>query len=175
MEYLQVFDKDKNALNKKILREDKFSLKDGDHFMVVIIFIENNEEKFLMQKTSDKRNSCIAATGGHVSFKDDGFKTVIKEVKEELGLDLLKNEVEYVDTFDYGNGFVELYYAKKNVDIDSLILQKDEVEYVKWYTKDEIEELIKENKIREGNIKPFLKILEYRGMNDKNEYLDYTR
>ena len=65
MECLQVFDKEKNMLNEKISREDKLSLKDGKHFMIVIIFIENNGGKFLLQQTSSNRDSCIVTTGGH--------------------------------------------------------------------------------------------------------------
>ena len=162
MEYLQVFDKEKNMLNEKISREDKFSLKDGKHFMVVIVFIENSECKFLLQKTSSNRDSCIATTGGHVTFGDDGFKTVQKEAKEELGLNLLPSEYNYIDTFDYKNGFLEIYYVKKEIDINKLKLQEEEVESVNWYSIDEINDLIKENKLRKGNIKPFEKILKYR-------------
>ena len=162
MEYLQVFDENKNMLNEKISREDKFTLKDGKHFMVVIIFIENSEGKFLLQQTSSNRNSCIATTGGHVTYGDDGFKTVIKEVKEELGLNLLPSEFNYVDTFDYKNGFLEIYYVKKDIDINKLKLQEEEVEEVNWYSIDEIKKLIKEDKLRKGNIKPFEEILKYR-------------
>ena len=162
MEYLQVFDENKNILNEKISREDKFTLKDGKHFMVVIIFIENSEGKFLLQQTSSNRNSCIATTGGHVTYGDDGFKTVIKEVKEELGLNLLSSEFNYVDTYDYKNGFLEIYYVKKDIDINKLKLQEEEVEEVNWYSIDEIKNLIKEDKLRKGNIKPFEEILKYR-------------
>lgn len=162
MEYLQVFDENKNILNEKISREDKFTLKDGKHFMVVIIFIENSEGKFLLQQTSSNRNSCIATTGGHVTYGDDGFKTVIKEVKEELGLNLLSSEFNYVDTYDYKNGFLEIYYVKKDIDINKLKLQEEEVEEVNWYSIDEIKDLIKDDKLRKGNIKPFEEILKYR-------------
>ena len=162
MEYLQVFDEEKNKINEKISRGNKFTLKDGKHFMVVVIFIENNEGKFLLQKTSSNRDSCIATTGGHVSFGDDGFKTVIKEVKEELGLTLLDNEIKYVDTFDYEIGFLEIYYVKKDVDKNRLVLQEEEVDDVNWYTIDEIKELINDDKLRKGNIKAFNQVLEYR-------------
>lgn len=162
MEYLQVFDEEKNKINEKISRGNKFTLKDGKHFMVVVIFIENNEGKFLLQKTSSNRDSCIATTGGHVSFGDDGFKTVIKEVKEELGLTLLDNEIKYVDTFDYEIGFLEIYYVKKDIDKNRLVLQEEEVCDVNWYTIDEIKELINDDKLRKGNIKAFNQVLEYR-------------
>ena len=76
MEYLQVFNDKKKPLDEKVERENKYQLPEGKYFMVVIIFIENSEGKFLLQKTSKERNSCIATTGGHVKFGDNGLDTI---------------------------------------------------------------------------------------------------
>ena len=48
-----------------------------------------------------------------------------------------------------------------NIDIKDLVLQKEEVESVNWYTKDEIIDLINKGEFREGNIKGFYKVLEH--------------
>ena len=168
IEYLQVFDKEKNVLNEKIKRENKCNLPNGKYFMVVLIFIENNDGNFLLQKTSKERQSCIATTGGHVSFKDDGLKTVMKEVKEELGLELRAIDVQYVDTLRDNNCFLEIYYTKKDIDINSLLIQESEVEYVEWYSKERILELIKNKEFREGNIDAFKLVLDYRKRNILN-------
>ena len=47
------------------------------------------------------------------------------------------------------------------LDPNKLTLQLEEVESVKWYTKEEIAELIKNNEFREGNIKPYEMVLDY--------------
>ncbi len=161
MEYLQVFNKDKKAIDEKVLREDKYKLPDGKYFMIVLIFIMNSEGKFLMQKTSKSRNSCIATTGGHVSYGDTGLITVFKEAKEELGLDLDTNEIRYIDTLIFKNGIEETYFVNKDIDIKNLTIQKEEVDYVEWFTVDEIKELINKKEFREGNIDAFYKILDY--------------
>ena len=161
MEYLQVFNSKREKLDEKVSRADKYNLPKDKYFMVILIFIENSEGKFLMQKTSKNRGSCIATTGGHVSYGDTGFDTVFKEAKEELGLDLKPNEVKYIDTSMFKNGLLENYYVKKDIDINTLTIQKEEVDYVSWYTVDEIKELIDKNEFREGNIEAFYQILEY--------------
>ena len=161
MEYLQVFNKDKAAIDEKVLREDKYKLPDGKYFMIVLIFIMNSEGKFLMQKTSKSRNSCIATTGGHVSYGDTGLITVFKEAKEELGLDLDTNEIQYIDTLIFKNGIEETYFVNKDIDINTLTIQKEEVDYVEWFTVDEIKELINKKEFREGNIDAFYKVLDY--------------
>lgn len=162
MEYLQIFDENKNMLNEKVERSLKKSLTGNKYFMVILLFIENSEGKFLLQKTSKSRNSEIATTGGHVEFGDDGLKTTIKEAKEELGLTLLPTDLNYIDTTTWGPGFVEIYYTNKRININELILQEDEVECVNWYSIDEINKLIEEEKLRKGNIEPFKKVLEYK-------------
>ena len=161
MEYLQVFNKDKKAIDEKVLREDKYKLPDGKYFMIVLIFIMNSEGKFLMQKTSKSRNSCIATTGGHVSYGDTGLITVFKEAKEELGLDLDTYEIQYIDTLIFKNGIEETYFVNKDIDINTLTIQKEEVDYVEWFTVDEIKELINKKEFREGNIDAFYKVLDY--------------
>ncbi len=161
MEYLQVFNKDKKVIDEKVLREDKYKLPDGKYFMIVLIFIMNSEGKFLMQKTSKSRNSCIATTGGHVSYGDTGLITVFKEAKEELGLDLDTNEIQYIDTLIFKNGIEETYFVNKDIDIKNLTIQKEEVDYVEWFTIDEIKELINKKEFREGNIDAFYKVLDY--------------
>ena len=161
MEYLQVFDEKKNALNEKVRRDEKYDLPEGKYFMIVLIFIENKKGEFLLQKTSVSRHSCIATTGGHVTFGDLALKTVVKECKEELGISISEKELSHVDTITYKNCFLEIFYAKMELDISKLTLQEEEVESVNWYTQVEISKLIENNEFRESNIKPYEKILEY--------------
>lgn len=159
MEYLQVFNNKREMLNEKIPRNEKFSLKDGKYFMMVLLFIENSKGEFLIQKTSKEKRSVNATTGGHVSYGDDGLKTVIKESKEELGLKLDVNELEFIDSIYENNCIIEIYYVKKDIDINGLVIQKEEVEYVRWYSVDKIMELIDNNDFRETNIEPFKLVL----------------
>ena len=50
MEYLNVYDNNKNKLDKKIVRGDKLS--NDEHILVAVIFIKNKDNKYLIQKTS---------------------------------------------------------------------------------------------------------------------------
>lgn len=49
---------------------------------------------------------------------------------------------------------------KKDIDINDITIQEDEVEYVEWLSIEEINELIKNNKFREGNIEGYKYIIE---------------
>lgn len=161
MEYLQLFDENKNIINEKIDRNLKKTLIGNKFFMIVLLFIEN-ENKFLLQKTSKSRHSEIATTGGHVTYGDNGYMTVIKEAKEELGIEIDEKLLKYVDTLIWGNCYIEVYYTKQIIDIKDINIDEEEVESVDYYSIDEINSLIKDDIFRKGNIEPFKKILEYR-------------
>ena len=141
MEYLQVFDEKKNRLEEKVSRDKKYDLPEDRRFMIVLIFIENSKGEFLLQKTSKSRHSCIATTGGHVTYGDTALDTVVKECKEELGIDIDLNEVRPHFTINYERGFDDFYAIVKDVDTKDLKLQKEEVQDAKWATLDEVKEL----------------------------------
>ena len=162
MEYLQLFDDNKEMLDEKILRSEKKNVQNGRYFMIVLIFIENDNHRFLIQKTSAKKGSEYATTGGHVTFGDNGLVTAIKEVEEELGIKIEENEINFVDSIKYPVAYCEIYYVHKNINIKELVLQEEEVESIDWYSIDEIKTLISNNQLRKGNIEPFEKILTWK-------------
>lgn len=160
MELLQLFDENKNMLNESIERNRKKELEPGKYFMIILLFIQNDEKKFLIQKTSVNRESEYATTGGHVTYGDTALKTVIKEAKEELGLVLEENEIKEIETITHKLAHVGIYYCNKKIDIDKLKIQEEEVDSLYWMSIGEINELIKEDKFRKSNIIPFQKVLE---------------
>lgn len=162
MEYLQVFDENKNMLDEKIERDLKAMLTGNKYFMIIWLFIENEKGEFLLQKTSESKKHEIATTGGHAVFGDDGLRTTMKEAEEELGLILKPEEIIHIDTMIFEHCYAEIYYTNKPINKDELVLQEEEVESVDWYSVDEINKLIEEGNFRKGNAMAFPKVLEYR-------------
>ena len=156
MEYLNLYDRKGILTNEKGIRGEKTDKLVG----IVIIFIQNNDGKFLIQKTSKSRGSIFATTGGHVSYGSTFNNSVIKEVNEELGIDILNEKIIEVNTYIREYYIQKVYYLKKDIDINDITIQEDEVEYVKWLSIEEINNLIKNNEFREGNIEGFKYIIE---------------
>lgn len=166
MEYLQVFDENKIAIDEKIERSLKRTLNNGKHFMIILLFIQNEDKKFLIQKTSISKGNVFATTGGHVTYNDSSLETVIKEAKEELNLVLNTNDVTFVDTIDCEICFCDIYYTNKKINMNYIELQEEEVEEIYWLSETEIFDLIKNDKFRKGNIEPFNRVLEYVKKNE---------
>ena len=93
MEYLNVYDDNLSLLNKKVKRGEQ--LPPNEHILITIIYIENNNHEFLIQKTSPEKSGLYSSTGGHVQYKENSKQTIIREVFEELGVDISKTPDAY--------------------------------------------------------------------------------
>ena len=148
MEYLNLYDRDGNLVNEKGIKGVKSDKLVG----IVIIFIENSKGEFLIQKTSSSRDSVYATTGGHVSYGLSFKEAIIKEVEEELGIDISCDNIVEVNTYIREFFVQKVYYLKKDIDINDIVIDNSEVSGVYFFSREYISKLIKENKFRESNI-----------------------
>ena len=160
-EYTDLYDENKKKTDKKLFRAKgtKLEVPKGFYNIVVIIFIENSKGEFLFQKTSKNKGSIWAVAGGHVKEGETSIEAIINELKEEMNLDIKKNEVKLFKTYKYESAFKDVYYLKKDIDINKLNCSKDEVANLKYFTKDEISKIIKQGEIRKTNIDAYLDII----------------
>lgn len=160
MEKLALYTNKDELTDKYINRKDRFSIKDDLYYRIVIIFIENSNHQFLIQKVSQRKGGEYATTGGHVQYGDSSLKTIIKETYEELGIDISKDNIKLIKTYKYPHIFQDIYYLKKDININDILLQKEEVELVKWMSIEEINKLILNKKFRKNNINPLNDVIE---------------
>ena len=164
MELLDVYDNNGNKTGRVVERGNKNEVfSPNEHIAVSIIFIENSNGEFLIQKTSKEKNDEYSSTGGHVDHNENPDDVIIREVKEELGVDISKDNIIKLGyrLLDFPIRF--LYYIKKDINVDELKLQKSEVEYVKYMSIDEINNLIDNNLMNKGHALLFKEILKYKG------------
>ncbi len=155
MEFLSIYDNNKKKTPKKIQRGMK--PEENEHILVAIIIIENNDNKYLVQKTSKEKGNDYAFTGGHVTYNETSKGAIVREVKEELGIDIPKERIKYVTDIELGIPFMDIYYLKDDIKLKDLTLQEEEVESVNYLTKEEIEALIKNDKFKKSHVKAFNK------------------
>ncbi len=162
MEYLDLYDVNGNLTGESIPRtKDKGNVPEGKYIKLVLIFIQNSDNKFLFQTTSECKGHVIATTGGHVQSGQTSKEAVINEVSEELGIDITNEDYKFIGSKIFKLAITDIYYLKKDIDLNNIVLQEEEVESVNWLSIDEINKLISEDKLRKGNIEPFKEVLEY--------------
>lgn len=140
MEYRDLYNENKIVTGKTYLKGSQ--IPEGFYKSIVISFIENNDGDILIQKRSKLKNGKWALTGGHPKAGESSIEGIITEIYEELGILIPKKEINLIKSIRKDNYFCDFYYIKQNIKIENLILQKEEVEEVKWLTKNEINKLI---------------------------------
>ena len=159
MELRDLYDGNRNFLDKTIKKGKKIPL--NTYYVTVVIFIENSNGEFLVQKRSEQKGGKWAFTGGHPVAGQTSLEGIINEVKEELGCDISKNQIDLFSTIKTEDDFVDLYYLKKDIDIQNLVLQEVEVEAVKWLKKEEIDEMINNNQFLDAHVFLYKECLNY--------------
>ena len=125
------------------------------HRAVYGFVIDKNKNVLLQKRSANKRawpNMWDVTVGGHVDAGEFGRQALIREAKEELGLDITDDEIKYLvgsASIDTAKGinkhYNECYLILKDVDISEIKLQKEEVSEVRYFSKAEILEKIDNN------------------------------
>lgn len=168
LEKRDLYDINRKLTGKTIFKGE--AIPDGKYITVVLVFIQNIEGKFLIQKRSKIKNGKFATTGGHPKAGEDSIQGILTEVKEEIGLDLNPKDLQlyYSGRSDKDKVFWDDYYIKMDVpNIENLVLQKEEVDSVCWLSIDEIETLMKEDKFFKNDYEEFEILLTW--LKRKNE------
>lgn len=167
-EYFDVLN-EKGEYTGKTETRDKCH-KEGLWHKAVVVFIINSKGQVLLQKRSSSKkmwpNMWDITAGGHVLSGEFGFQAILRESKEELGIELNKSDITFIgasiSTNMKGNiinkHFNEYYVANKEIDEKKLKLQEEEVSEVRWIDKDEIIAKIEDN---------------YNGITDKEGCWEY--
>ena len=155
-EYFDVLKSNGEYTNETASREECHK-KGLYHKAVVVIILSTDNKKVLLQKRSANKklwpNRWDVTAGGHVLSGELGYEAVIRETKEEIGIDINKEELEFIGatTSETIKGeiinrhFNEYYIVHKNINIDDIILQEEEVQDIKWLEKEEIIRRINNN------------------------------
>lgn len=146
MEYWDIYDINRNKTGKIIKRGER--MLEGEYHLIVHIWIKNSNNQFLVQQRSENvKNPLIwSTTGGSAISGEDSYTAALREVKEELGINL-EEEQGYlfdVDIYEEDNQkyISDTYLYFIDVDEKQLHLQKEEVRQVKYLSIPEIKEMM---------------------------------
>ena len=93
------------------------------------------------------------SSGGHVLTGELGYQAGIREAKEELGVDLKRDELEFIGATTSENiqkdiinrHYNEYYIVHKDIDLNDITIQEDEVQEVKWFNVEELKKRVDNN------------------------------
>lgn len=160
MEKRDLYDLNKNLTGETIFKGEKYP--SDRKILVVAIWIENSKGELLVQKRSIEKDGKWATTGGHPKSGETSLQGIITEVKEELGLDISNEDIKFIYSDFDDKVFLDMYYVKMVVNINKLVLQKEEVSEVMWASIDEIKNIIDSGEFKNSHTEMFKNYLEFK-------------
>ena len=130
-------------------------MKPGEYHLDIHGAIFNSQNQLLIQQRQPfKRgwpNIWDLTVGGSAKAGETSRMAAEREVCEELGLKLDLTGIRPQMTLHFDEGFDDYYFIQKEIDIQELKLQEEEVRQVKWVTKEEALQMQEE-----GILAPYL-------------------
>ena len=153
MELLDVLDENGN---KTGFVEDKNEVyKKGLWHRTCHIWIINDNNELLVQKRNPDKatfpNMWAISVAGHVDAGENSIKTAIRELKEEVNLDIDPSELEYLFTVKRTQPyqdhdlkvFDDVYLLHRNIDCNKTKLQVEELTDIKYVYYEYLKDIFK--------------------------------
>lgn len=152
MELWDIYDKDKKRTGRTMKRND-WCLQDGEYHLTVLGVVARRDGKFLITKrimTKSWAPGWWEVSGGAAQAGEDSEDAVLREVREETGLDVSTWEGGYMFTYkrenpgEGDNYFVDVYRFVGDFEEADVHPQPEETEGFMLADLSEIEEFAKQ-------------------------------
>lgn len=153
MEYWDAYDENRKKLGYDLIR-DISKFKDNEYHIVEEVWIINKKGEILLtQRSKDKKSNPLKweCTAGSVLKGETTYEGALREIKEEIGLELnLKDLIYFGNKVDKTHhAIVDKWIIRKDIKISDLNFSDEEVQDAKYVTKDEFEKMMNNGEIRD--------------------------
>ena len=152
-EIWDLYDENRELLGKDHVRGEQLPI-DGYH-LVVHVWIRNSKGEYLIAQRSANRPtfpSVWECVDGSVIKGEDSLQGALREVKEEVGVDLLPEKghviLSDIKKIEFGkvvNKIVDVWLFEYDGEVDLSNATTDEVAQVAWMNRSQIKELFDAN------------------------------
>lgn len=160
IELRDLYDNNNKLTGEKCVKGEH--IPDDKYIKVVTLFLYNNNDQILLQKRSKEKGGKYGLISGHPKTGETSTQGMVKEVKEEMGIDINDKEIELFHTEKTKHQLYDFFYMKKDLDISNSVLQKEEVDDIKWFSMEEVDKLIQDKEFFENHVEAIDIIKEYK-------------
>ena len=129
MEYWDVYDK-KGKWKRRVIKKGE-RLKNNEYHIIAEGWILRDDGNFIIQRRAlDKKSFSgmwYCSAGGSVISRETPKEGMVREFKEELGIDISEDELSLKRIITERNTIFYIYLVRKNISLDEIILQEEEV------------------------------------------------
>ena len=158
-EYVDILDELTGEKTGEIITKKEAHRNGKWHSAIHIWIFSSDMKKILLQKRCPNKdlfpNMWDISVGGHISSGEEPLVSAKRELSEELGLNPDNYNFEFVNVIKekfvdgdiVSNEFITIYKIISDIDINDLVLQKEEVSEARWFNKDEFNGMMDEEKV----------------------------
>lgn len=163
MEKHELVDIDGNKTGKIITHveaRNPNNIPEGHYIAVVGVVIMNSNNEILLQKRSRFKRSNPSKwgiCGGKIDFNETALEAGIWETAEEIGITLNKKDLKLLSIDTNENTHFTVYYVEKDININECKIQEEELEEVKYFKIEELQDLDNEGFEWLENLKKIIK------------------
>ncbi|CUU47138.1 NUDIX hydrolase [Clostridium beijerinckii] len=128
-----------------VRKERSEKLEDGEYYLATEVWIINSRSEILIQQRSSNKDvlpNMWGLTTGCMVSGEGSEEGALREVNEEIGLYIEKNELNFIRRIFRENSIWDIYFVYKDVELSKLILQKEEVSNVKFVSIEEFNNML---------------------------------
>ena len=144
-EFWDIYDKNRNKTGKLAQRGiDK--LKEGEYHIVVTAVILNSKNEILITQRADFKTYPLMweCNGGSILAGETSVQGVIREVKEEIGIEFKEEEAVFLKTLErtcIPADFKDVWVFRKDIKDEEITFPDGEAVAFKWVSIDVFEEM----------------------------------
>ena len=140
-ELWDIYDINKNKTGRTAER-DAYQFKDGEYHIVVTGIILNSKNEILISKRAKHKKFGLMweCNGGSILAGETSLEGIIRELKEELGIEFSKKEAIFLKEIRRDKlppDFKDLWLFRRNIDKKEITFPDGESIDAKWVTIDE--------------------------------------
>ena len=132
------------------IHERGLPMQQGEYHLSVTIWIRNSRGEFLISQRAPTKNMPLMwePTSGGVISGEDGLSAALREVREELGIELCPNRgyvwrrYPWLHSDGSGAALIELWIFDHEVELSELTLCPEETCAAKWVNAKQMREMI---------------------------------
>lgn len=150
IEFWDIYKEDRKKTGK-LCQKDKEKLKDGEYHVVVTAIILNLKNEILISKRAKTKRFPFMweFNGGSVVAGETSLQGILREIKEEIGLEFKPKEAMFLKTTKSKelHNFKDIWVFKKDINLSDLHYLDGEIEEAKFVSISEFMNMFNDKEI----------------------------
>ncbi len=166
MEFYEIYNK--NGIRTGKIVPSSYILQENEYRFICHVCIFMGDKMLIQKRDVHKKDfpGCWdISCGGGVNAGETSYEAILREVKEELGINICLNDRYYMRIF-YPQGFDDYYILNDKITLEEITIRENEVLGIKYATKQEILEMMEKKEFvnyAEGFIELLFSFSKQRG------------